>query len=228
MKKVCFIDIFSPHACASFFSSPMRRAGLVANAFLLLIFSTLLFGSCVIARGTVDDIRVGMTEAQVMHLLGAPHLRDVTPEWTHWHYEWATGFRDNEQRFDLSFHRGHVVDFHFYEQPVMRWDRQELNTHRRAERAEDDTFAALLTDVKAAVTDNSRLEMLEQASEDFYFSGRQVRELLRSFTFDSNRLKAFSLLAPRLHGHFSRESLLECFSFSSNRNEARAILDKLR
>ena len=228
MKKVCFFDIFSPHAWVSFFSSPMRRARLVANTFLLLIFSTLLFDSCVIARGTVDDIRVGMTEAQVVHLLGAPHLRDVTPEWTHWRYEWVAGFRDCEQCFDLSFHRGHVVDFHFYEQPIMRWEGREQHARGRAVRADDEIFARLLADVKSASTDRSRLEILERASEELYFSGVQVREFVRNFTFDSSRLKAFSLLAPRLQGHFSRESLLECFSFSSNRNEARAILDKLR
>ena len=177
----------------------MRRARLVANAFLLLIFSTLLFGSCVIARGTVDDIRVGMTEAQVADLLG-----------------------------DLSFHRGHVVDFHFYEQPIMRWEGREQHARGRAVRADDEIFARLLADVKSASADRSRLEILERASEELYFSGVQVREIVRNFTFDSSRLKAFSLLAPRLHGHFSRESLLECFSFSSNRNAARAILDKLR
>ncbi len=45
--------------------------------FLLLLFS-LLWGSCVTGSyGLAREVRLGMTEAQVIHLLGAPQARGL-------------------------------------------------------------------------------------------------------------------------------------------------------
>ena len=48
--------------------------------FLFLLFP-LLLGSCVTSSyGLAREVRLGMTEAQVIHLLGAPQAREETPD----------------------------------------------------------------------------------------------------------------------------------------------------
>ena len=66
----------------------------------LLLGLPLLLGSCAaaVSNGSADDVRVGMTEAQVRHLLGAPLARTVTPDSARWHYQWGTACPNGHAR----------------------------------------------------------------------------------------------------------------------------------
>ena len=77
-------------------------------------------------------------------------------------------------------------------------------------------------------TDINRLDVLGHALTNRRLSGRQGRALLRQFSFDSDRLKALSLIAPCLEGSDDRDLLLDTFTFSGYVSSARQLLDAQR
>ena len=92
---------------------------------------------------------------------------------------------------------------------------------------DDDDFLDLLLSVLPR-TDINRLDVLGHALTNRRLSGRQGRALLRQFSFDSDRLKALSLIAPCLEGSDDRDLLLDTFTFSGYVSSARQLLDAQR
>ena len=88
----------------------------------LLLGLPLLLGSCAaaVSNGSADDVRVGMTEGQVRHLLGTPLARTVTPDSARWHYQWGADWHNRRRRLELSFRDGRVVNFLLNEELAVR------------------------------------------------------------------------------------------------------------
>lgn len=189
----------------------------------------LLLGSCAaaVSNGSADDVRVGMTEAQVRHLLGAPLARTVTPDSARWHYQWGADWHNRRRRLELSFRDGRVVNFLLNEELAVR-PYAAGSSGALSSQVDDDDFLDLLLSVRAAATDINRLDVLGHALTNRRLSGRQGRALLRQFSFDSDRLKALSLIAPCLEGSYDRDLLLDTFTFSGYVSSARQLLDARR
>ena len=194
----------------------------------LLLGLPLLLGSCAaaVSNGSADDVRVGMTEAQVRHLLGAPLARTVTPDSARWHYQWGADCHNRRRRLELSFRDGRVVNFLLNEELAVR--PYAAGSGALSSQVDDDDFLDLLLSVRAAATDINRLDVLGHALTNRRLSGRQGCALLRQFSFDSDRLKALSLIAPCLEGSDDRDLLLDTFTFSGYVSSARQLLDAQR
>ena len=194
----------------------------------LLLGLPLLLGSCAaaVSSGSADDVRVGMTEAQVRHLLGAPLARTVTPDSARWHYQWGADWHNRRRRLELSFRDGRVVNFLLNEELAVR-PYAAGGSGALSSQVDDDDFLDLLLSVLPR-TDINRLDVLGHALTNRRLSGRQGRALLRQFSFDSDRLKALSLIAPCLEGSYDRDLLLDTFTFSGYVSSARQLLDAQR
>ena len=117
----------------------------------LLLGLPLLLGSCAaaVSNGSADDVRVGMTEAQVRHLLGAPLARTVTPDSARWHYQWGADWHNRRRRLELSFRDGRVVNFLLNEELAVR-PYAAGGSGALSSQVDDDDFLDLLLSVRAA------------------------------------------------------------------------------
>ena len=169
-----------------------------------------------------------MTEAQIIHLLGMPYARQDSPDSANWYYHWSPLFSNRERKMELKFRAGRVVDFQISEVAAASRVNYAVDRVRSREEVNEDEYTDLLLAVKSANTDRNRLDVLRNSLRHIRLSGRQARGLLRQFTFDSERLKAVSIIASNLSADYDKELLLDAFTFSGNASAARTILDALR
>ncbi len=87
---------------------------------------------------------------------------------------------------------------------------------------------AMLRSLVAAIRNepfaDDQLTVLEEAVPSQYFLVSQAQQILRSFTFSSDRLKAMRLLRPRLLDLENGFKLYESFDHSSDKDELKRIL----
>ena len=79
--------------------------------FLLLLFPLLLGGCVTSSYGLAREVRLGMTEAQVIHLLGAPQAREETPDSAKWGYHWEQPLGNKARNMELKFREGPCGEF---------------------------------------------------------------------------------------------------------------------
>jgi lipoprotein len=195
--------------------------------FLFLLFP-LLLGSCVTGSyGLAREVRLGMTEAQVIHLLGAPQAREETPDSAKWGYHWEQPLGNKVRNMELKFRDGRVVNFLLSEVPVSGRTGFEAGSRRSREEVSEDAYTDILLELKSAGSDGKRLKVLDRSLRQLQLSGRQARGLLRQFSFDSERLKALSIIAPNLSLNYDKDLLIDTFTFSSNAAAARTLLEAL-
>lgn len=92
----------------------------------------------------------------------------------------------------------------------------------------DRRFDDLLQAMKAEGFPSSKLSVLEAAARDNYFVIAQVKRVVEAFNFPSDRLRAVEIMAPRVVDRRNAYSLYSAFDFDSEREQARAIFDRLK
>lgn len=78
--------------------------------------------------------------------------------------------------------------------------------------------------VKAKPFSDDKLEYISVAAHTRFFTVHQVSRLMKLYTFDDDRLKVLGLLARRIVDMENADRLLDLFTFSSGRAEARKHL----
>ena len=91
-------------------------------------------------------------------------------------------------------------------------------------RMSDARFERLVELVKSESFDSGKLKIIEAASLGGFFSCRQAADLLKLFSFSSEKKNALRLIAPSIVGLYGIEQLIEQFSFTSDKEEALRIL----
>ncbi len=87
-----------------------------------------------------------------------------------------------------------------------------------------DAFARLLATVKAQDFEEGRLGVVRSAAGTNGFIAAQVVRLLGTFTFGAAKLKALRLLAPQILDPHNGFLILNAFTFSADKAQARKIL----
>jgi len=91
---------------------------------------------------------------------------------------------------------------------------------------DDVAFARLLKAVKEAPFSSEKLTLIEDAASKNYFKSEQVLQLLKTFNFDSYRLKAAKVLYPRVVDPENFFIVYDAFTFSSSKEELRRWIEE--
>ncbi|HYO72395.1 MAG TPA: DUF4476 domain-containing protein, partial [Archangium sp.] len=83
---------------------------------------------------------------------------------------------------------------------------------------------SLLSAIRHEPFSDDQLSVLEEAVPTQYFLVAQAQQILRSFTYSSDRIKAMRLLRPRLLDLENGFKLYESFDHSSDKDELKRIL----
>lgn len=85
-------------------------------------------------------------------------------------------------------------------------------------------FQQLLNTVNAQAFQDTQLAMIKVAGLCGWFTSAQCAALMRVFTFDDNRLKVVSYLAPHLINPFDTNPIMSNLTFDSSRRSAWNII----
>lgn len=99
------------------------------------------------------------------------------------------------------------------------------NSYRRAPLPMDSqAFGDLHRRVRSKSFSRDKIAVISLAANHNWFSCSQVSQLLRSMSFGRDKLSALRTLAPRIIDKSSAYSILDAFTFSRDKQQARAIL----
>lgn len=90
------------------------------------------------------------------------------------------------------------------------------------------SFSILYNKVKKASFDDNKFDLIEVASLGCYYSCSQAVRLMKIFTFDDERLKALSMMAPHIVDPQNATDIYKLFSFDSDKDKAGEILRKCK
>jgi uncharacterized protein DUF4476 len=88
----------------------------------------------------------------------------------------------------------------------------------------ENMLRSLLAAIRHEPFSDDQLSVLEEAVPTQYFLVAQAQQILRSFTFSNDRLRAMRLLRPRLLDLENGFKLYETFEHSSDKDELKRIL----
>lgn len=90
------------------------------------------------------------------------------------------------------------------------------------------SFSILYNKVKKASFDDNKFDLIEVASLGCYYSCSQAVRLMKIFTFDDERLKALSMMAPHIVDPQNATDIYKLFSFDSDKEKAGEIMRKCK
>ena len=106
-------------------------------------------------------------------------------------------------------------------------DRKQMDKRHRHPRAmRDKDFEMMAGIVKDASFDDKKIDVIRVACIGSHFSSRQCAQLLSLLSFESNKMKALEVIAPRLVDMENADKIVKEFSFSSNKDKAVSILKR--
>jgi hypothetical protein len=92
----------------------------------------------------------------------------------------------------------------------------------------DARFEELLQVMKSEAFPQGKLRVVEDASRDNYFVIAQLRRVIEGLTFPSDKTRAVEIMAPRIVDRQNAFTLYSVFDFDSEKEQARAIFDRLK
>ena len=92
------------------------------------------------------------------------------------------------------------------------------------DRAFDDLLQAMQAESFAA----GKLNVLQSAARDNHFVIDQLKRIVQSLTFPSDKMRAMEIVAPRVLDRNNAFTLYSVFDFDMERQQARAIFDRLK
>ena len=89
-------------------------------------------------------------------------------------------------------------------------------------------FSILYNKVKKVSFDDNKLDLIEVASLGCYYSCSLTIRMMKIFTFDDERLKALSMMAPHIVDPQNATDIYKLFSFDSDKEKAGEIMRKCK
>ena len=108
---------------------------------------------------------------------------------------------------------------------VERYPKKELRDERRPRAMHRKDFNMMCDIVKDASFSDKKIGVLKVACISSYFNSKQCAKLLALFSFENDKLEALKVLAPRIVD-FNPKEILKQFTFSSNKDKALDILSE--
>lgn len=202
----------------------------------MLCMLLLMVCACMNAEAKPQDtVRRGMTKDEVRMILGKPDDTSFDRYSEQWEYYKNRGplkydkiyyvvFDDQER---VSHYRSVTV------RPENKDACQEGNNniiipiesrpgHIRC--MDKPSFDLLMKKIQQASFTNNKLDIIEVACLGFYFSSNQCARIMRTISFDDDRLKALKLMANRIVDTHDTTEIYKALSFSSNKEKAMKIL----
>ena len=108
---------------------------------------------------------------------------------------------------------------------VERYPKKELRGEQRPRTMHRKDFKMMCDIVKDASFSDKKIGVIKVACISSYFDSKQCAKLLALFSFDNDKLEALKVLAPRIVDVNPKE-ILKQFTFSSNKDKALDILSE--
>lgn len=185
---------------------------------LLCVFLITGCGSIYWSSANALKIRKGMTQQEVIAAVGKPDQRRFRSNMEEWEY-------------NSSDHSTVLVDF-------INGTVSTLNTFKRPKPIVPDAgvqlpglrndpfFTNLYSSMKRSFSTDDMHKALHANLGDAEITCSECAQLLKLFTFDDDKVKAFKYMAPHLSNN-EYEVILDCFSFQSGQNAAQNIISKM-
>ncbi len=87
-------------------------------------------------------------------------------------------------------------------------------------------FSTMFDIVKKASFAEGKINLIQVACFESYFSSKQCAQLLSLISFDDDKLKALEILVPRLVEMEDMDKIIKNFTFSEGKDKAVKILSK--
>ena len=108
---------------------------------------------------------------------------------------------------------------------VERYPKKELRGEHRPRAMHRKDFKMMCEVVKDASFSDKKIGVIKVACISSYFDSKQCAKLLALFSFENDKLEALKVLAPRIV-NFNPKEILKQFTFSSNKDEALEIISE--
>lgn len=214
--------------------------------FLRLSISTALvcvICSCSMLFPTVADrsmkIQLGMSREDVIRIMGNPSGREFDQDYETLIYREPQYDEQWWRDLLIDFQNGRVVRMHNRTIPkeLPHTNNYPLPTlpsvpdpyyDNRAPIISESDYQHLYRELKAASFDDERLKLFSVGTKGYYFSDKQSIALIKLFTWDEGRLKAFRMFYNRIVPPYNIQAIKNAFTFISAQNEAERLLKNLR
>ena len=209
---------------------------------LLPLALVLGLSSCGIATGYspqpgVERIERGMTREQVMQVMGRPNTRSLAADGSElWEYRefYAGGVTYVAQ---ISFNEGRVTRMD-NRREIERLPEgtpspsrpQEGGGYPRGsyeaeqERRAEEAFSQFIRDIQSKPFDEDKFRLIRDVAQRNYFTTEQTIRVLSLFSWDDEKFKVLTILAPRIRDSFNAHRIVDLFTWDDDKARARKIL----
>lgn len=225
-----------------------RKIGLLSIALLLGL------PSCEIARiseefgrssNSIARIERGMNQRQVQEILGRPDFRSFSEDGTEeWEYRQTYGSLGGMVVLVTFSPSGRVIRLNTYDNERYRRSRNDYPSYpnypnypnyprdrgdypydnRQSERENEEWFTDVLNTARRKPFDDDRVKYIQDVARDYRFTSKQTIRLLKLFTWDKEKLKVLSHIAPRLRDPYNAYQIIDSFTFLDAQEQARRML----
>lgn len=217
---------------------------MIKQLIIVTLLATVGLSSCGSVRPTtsVNDIVIGMTREQVRDIMGSPRMRDLNTQEEVWEYR-RYNLGEDPYIYTIVFHDGRVSSLKSRreEQPIVIIPQERNHPEIIARdypyppviqrplypyerQRENGDFDKLIEDIKDKTFTRDQIAYIKDAAYANRFSSKQVKQIIKLFSWDKDRLEALKALAPALNDGAYLHEIIECFDFSDAKNKARQIL----
>ena len=208
------------------------------NRWMTFVFTCLFMLTCSlsVSAKSKQPIERGMTKQQVTAILGKPKTTSFNELGDKWMYEgWKGGLvgGDNVRTYVIFDMTGKVIR---YEEQVYEPSQPEA-PHPNVTPGyvpmpypdgtyclSDEAFFILYKKVKEASFDKDKKNLIEVASLGCYYSCQQCAQILKIFSFDSERLNALKLMVPRIVDPQNTHVICQQFTFDDGKKQAARLV----
>lgn len=189
-------------------------------------------------KNVFSRVHPGMSRAELIALVGQPQLRSFDKE-----SETLTYGRANvseRTRYIIRLEQGHVVTMDMQSFPTAS-PKASANHPRRYDEPRDRDyfpgrmpilvseqeawFEELFVRYRQATFDSEKHEILTFAARHGVFSCAQVRKLMETRTFDSERWEILQLLAPSIYDPHNAYRISDMYTFDSEKRKVIQLIE---
>lgn len=212
------------------------------NRLATSVFICFLMLACCLSAAAKGkrSIERGMTKEQVTAILGKPKTTSFNESGDKWMYEgWRGAFvggdhirtyvifdttgrvvRYQEQTYDPSRPEAVVPHPHPYNVP----DIEAMPYQYEPQHLSDEAFSILYNKVRDANFDNDKKNLIEVASLGCFYSCAQCAQILKTFSFDDEKMNVLKLMAHRIVDPQNVYTICQQFTFDDAKKKAARLV----
>lgn len=204
-------------------------------------------GRFMMNKSALLKLEKGMTKEEVVVLLGEPDFRRFNREREEWEYKKENPVTSEKKVIVVGFINNRVSNMNSFDgnyiptPPVDVYPPEEVEAdesfvyplppkgqHTHAYAMNNKDFELLYAGIEKEPFAKGRIQSLELAIVNKYFTSKQCVQLMSLFPFNGDKLKALHLLAPHILDSENYIEIVNSFPFSSDREKAREELTRIQ